>query len=326
MTRAAATTPSRSGSAAGAPSARGAHSVLIGRRRVAITNPDKVLYPDSGFTKAAVIGYYLRMAGEILPHIKGRPLTLKRYPNGVAAGHFYEKKCPSFKPDWLRTLHVRATTKSTGFIDYCTIDDAAGLIWMANLASLEIHAVLSREPDFDRPTMMVFDFDPGEPANVLDAAKTATDLRDVLTRLGLTSFVKTSGGKGIHLAVPLNTTNVTFDDTAAYSRAIAEILERAHPDRVTSVMAKAKRPGKVFIDWSQNAFHKTTCAVYSLRAKTGYPTVSTPLEWPELERAVKRNDEQALTFLADDVLQRVHAKGDLWSPVLKQKQKLPRFG
>src|SRR4051812_32015269 len=183
MTRAAATASPRSGSAAGAPSVRGAHSVLIGRRRVAITNPDKVLYPDSGFTKAAVIGYYLRMASEVLPHIHGRPLTLKRYPNGVAAGHFYEKKCPSFKPEWLRTLHVRATTKASGFIDYCTIDDAAGLIWMANLASLEIHAVLSKEPHFDRPTMMVFDFDPGEPAGVLDAARVALEVRDVLDRL-----------------------------------------------------------------------------------------------------------------------------------------------
>src|SRR5437762_3554924 len=307
--------------ASNASTTGGGAMLRIGRRVLKLSNLEKVLYPAADFTKGDVIHYYLRIARTVLPHLKGRPLTLKRYPNGVDGMHFYEKRCPSHKPDWITTSKV-SSNKHGGWINYCIADDVTALVWIANLASLELHPLLSRTPHIDRPTMMVFDFDPGAPAGVLDAVKIALRVRDMLAELGLKSFPKTSGGKGIHLAVPLNTP-VTFDDTKNFSRAIAQLLERQDPDHVISRMSKALRPGKIFVDWSQNDEHKTTACVYSLRAKQR-PTVSTPVTWKEMESALSKDDPDALTFETNDVLDRVARLGDLFEPVLKLKQRLPK--
>src|SRR4051812_26629421 len=212
----------------------------IGRRVVKLSNIDKVLYPAADFTKGDVIHYYLRMSRVIVPHLKGRPLTLKRYPNGVDSEFFYEKRCPAFRPDWMETTRVEGG--KAGPINFCTVNDAVSLIWIANLASIELHPLLSKSPHVDRPTMMVFDFDPGPPAGVLDAIRIALRTRDLLDHVGLQCWPKTSGGKGIHLAVPLNTP-VTFDDTKNFSRAVAQILEKQYPDEVLSKMSKALRTG-----------------------------------------------------------------------------------
>jgi len=292
----------------------------VGRRVVRLSNVDKVLYPAADFTKGDVIRYYARIARVVLPHLRGRPMTLKRYPDGVDGGCFYEKRCPSHRPTWIGTIrHDR--DKSSDGIDYCRINDVASLLWLANLASLELHPLLAKAPHLDRPTHVVFDLDPGAPAGVIEAAEIAIGLRDLLSDLGLASFAKTSGGKGIHLAVPLNT-KVTFDDTKRFARAVAHLMERRMPDRVVSKMSKTLRNGKVLIDWSQNDSHKTTAAVYSLRARQR-PTVSTPVTWKELESAVRRRDEFALIFGAQEVLDRVASKGDLFEQVFKLRQKLP---
>jgi bifunctional non-homologous end joining protein LigD len=295
--------------------------VRVGRREVSVSNLDKVLYPATGFTKGEAIAYYTRIAPVLMPHLKGRPLTLKRYPNGVEAEHFYEKMCPAHRPDWVATTRVQTTTRP---IDFCVVEDAATLVWVANLASLELHTLLSRENDVTRPTMMVFDHDPGEGVGLLECIRVALKFRDMLARLGLESFAKTSGGKGLHLYVPLNTP-VTFDQTKAFSHAIAQVLEREAPESVTTVMRKDLRRGKVFLDWSQNDRHKTTVCAYSLRARHR-PTVSTPVEWEELERAAKKKDASGLVFETEDVLRRVEKKGDLFAPVLRVRQKLPVGG
>ncbi len=221
-----------------------ATQLSIGRRRLRLTNLDKVLYPHAGFTKGDAIDYYRQIAPVILKHLKGRPLTLKRYPDGVSAPFFYEKNCPLHKPDWVSTATVPGRT---GEVHYCLIDHAATLVWVANLASLELHTLLSRADDLDRPTMMVFDLDPGPPAGLLDCLPLALRLRDMLGSLGLKSFGKTSGGRGFHLYVPLNTP-VTFDQTKHFSHALAMLLERAEPKRVTSTMRKDLRGGRVFVD------------------------------------------------------------------------------
>lgn len=291
----------------------------IGRRVVSVKNLDKVLYPEAGFTKGDVIHYYLQVAHVLVPHLKNRPLTLKRYPNGTASEFFYEKRCPVYRPDWMVTTPV--VGGKAGTINFCTVNDPVALAWIANLASIELHPLLSRGPKVQQPTMMVFDFDPGPPAGVIQAAATALQVRDLLHKIGLESFPKTSGGKGIHLAVPLNTP-VTFDETKAFSRAVAQTLEKQFPDRVLSSMRKALRANKVFVDWSQNDEHKTTACVYSLRARE-QPTVSTPIKWKELEAAVKNDDPDSISFRAEQVVERVKKLGDLFEPVLKLKQKLP---
>src|SRR4051812_12405081 len=237
--------------------------VRVGRREVSVSNLDKVLYPASGFTKGEAISYYTRIAPVLMPHLKGRPLTLKRYPNGVEGEHFYEKMCPAYRPDWVATTRVKTTNRQ---IDFCVVEDAATLVWVANLASLELHTLLSRQEDVLRPTMMVFDHDPGEGVGLLECVKVALKFRDMLSRLGLESYAKTSGGKGLHLYVPLNTP-VTFEETKAFSHAIAQVLEREQPESVTTVMRKDLRRGKVFLDWSQNDRHKTTVCAYSLRTR-----------------------------------------------------------
>jgi bifunctional non-homologous end joining protein LigD len=271
------------------------------------------MYPGVGFTKGHVIDYYTRVAPAVLPHLRGRPLTLKRYPNGVEGEHFYEKNCPSHRPEWVRTAHV-------GGIDYCLCDDLPTLVWAANLADIELHPSLSRAKRVERPTTMAFDLDPGEPAGLLECRQVALWLRDALRRLGLECFPKTSGSKGIQVYVPLNVDGVSYDEhSKPLSQALARHLEAEHPELVVSSQKKELRKGKVLIDWSQNDEHKTTVCVYSLRARE-QPTVSTPISWDELEGAEAAGD---LVFDAGEVLERVEAHGDLFAPVAELRQELP---
>lgn len=296
-------------------------SVTVAGKPIAVSNLDKVLYPETGFTKGQVIDYYLRIAPAMLPHLKGRPLTLKRYPNGVDGMFFYEKRCPSHRPDWVKTGKVWSEGNDD-YISYCLVQDQATIVWLANLACLEMHTLLSRLPKDKVPTSMVFDLDPGPPANVLDSIRVGLQMRDALLRLGLRSFAKTSGSKGIHLWVPLNTP-VTFEQTKEFSRAIALLFERERPKEVLSAMRKDLRAGKVFVDWSQNDPHKTTACVYTLRARA-QPTVSTPVTWEELQSALQKRNPSRVTFTTDQVLDRVKKHGDLFADVLKLKQKLPK--
>jgi bifunctional non-homologous end joining protein LigD len=297
-----------------------ATELRMGRRTVRVTNPDKVLYPEADFTKADVIAYYRQIAPVILKHLKGRPLTLKRYPNGTGEGFFYEKNCPAHKPDWVPTAKVKG---SSGTTSYCLVDSAATLLWVANLASLELHTLLAKMPDTQRPTMMVFDLDPGPPAAMEDCLKLGLKLRDMFEHLGLKTFPKTSGGKGLHLYIPLNTP-VTFDQTKSFASAIAKLLERDMPETVVSSMRKDLRTGRILVDWSQNDDHKTTVCAYSLRARA-LPTVSTPITWKEAEAALRAGDADRLVFTARDVLKRVAKFGDIFAPVLKMHQRLPQF-
>jgi bifunctional non-homologous end joining protein LigD len=297
------------------------NSITTDGQTIPLSNVDKVLYPETGFTKGQVIDYYYRIAPVLLPHLKGRPLTLKRYPNGVDKLFFYEKRCPAHRPDWVSTAKVWSEGNDD-YLNYCLVEDRATLVWLANLACLELHTLLGKMPNVHTPTAMVFDLDPGPPANILDAIRVGQYMRDTLERLGLKSFAKTSGSKGIHLWVPLNTP-VTFDRTKEFAHTITRILEREHPKEVLSSMKKELRAGKVFIDWSQNDEHKTTACAYTLRARSE-PTVSTPVTWEELEAALKKRDPAKITFKTDDVLARVEKSGDLFAPVLKLKQRLPK--
>ncbi len=284
--------------------------VQVEGHTLSLSNLTKVLYPAVGFTKGEVIDYYTRIAPALLPHLRDRPLTLKRYPNGVEAAHFYEKNCPSHAPDWVRKERVAQ-------IDYCVCDDLATMVWLANLADLELHPSLSLADDINRPTVMAFDLDPGPPAGLAECCEVAVLLRDTLAQLGLESFAKTSGSKGIQVYVPLNVDEVDYDHgTKRLSQALARHLEGAHPKLIVSQQRKELRRGKVLIDWSQNDEHKTTVCVYSLRARER-PTVSTPLEWSELD------DPAALVFEAADVLDRVERHGDLFAPVVELEQELP---
>jgi bifunctional non-homologous end joining protein LigD len=294
--------------------------VTVEGRELALSNLDKVLYPEVGFTKGQVIDYYRRVAEALLPHLRGRPLTMKRYPDGVDGPHFYEKRCPSHRPEWVQTARIWSEGHKEE-IDYCLIEDLPTLIWAANLADLELHTSLSLAAAIDRPTAIVFDLDPGPPAGLVDCAQVAVWIRGMFDQLGLRSYPKTSGSKGIQLYVPLNT-EVTYEQTKPFAKAVAETLEAKFGDRVVSRMAKAKRAGRVLIDWSQNDRHKTTVCVYSLRAKAR-PTVSTPLEWEELEAALGAGDADRLVFDADAVLRRVDEKGDLFAPLLSERQRLP---
>jgi len=295
----------------------GPEFITVDGHELRISNPNKVLYPESGFTKQQVVDYYRRIAPVLLPHLRQRPLTLKRYPNGVAAAFFYEKQCPMHRPDWIQTARLSGRERT---IDYCVIDSLPSLLWVANLASLELHTLLCRADEPDRPTSMVFDLDPGPGVDIRQSSAVALRLRDLLKDLALESFAKTSGGKGLHLWVPLNTP-ATFDQTKAVSQALARILERDDPDHITSNMRKDLRPGRVFIDWSQNDEHKTTVCVYSLRAMSR-PTVSTPLDWSEVKAATRSG--QPVTFTSDQVIRRVDSRGDLFASVLKLKQQLPK--
>ena len=289
----------------------------FGSRRLSISNPDKVFYNAGKFTKLDVINYYLRVAPFLLPHFKDRPVTLKRYPNGIHGEVFYEKDAPSFTPAWVKTFPVPRREGGPD-INYIVINDRATLAWAASIAALELHPFLHRVPHLDRPTRLVFDLDPGEGAGLGECIEVVFLLRDVLTKLRLKSFPKVSGSKGIQLYAPLNTP-VSYSATQLFAKTIAELLEREHPKLVVADMAKNLRRNKVFIDWSQNADHKTTVGVYSLRAKRDRPFISMPVKWSEL----RKENIDALYFESGAALKRLKKFGDLFAPVLKLKQKLP---
>jgi len=294
--------------------------VEVGGRQLKLSNLDKVLYPETGFTKGQVIDYYTRIAPVLLPHLHQRALTLKRYPNGVDGQFFYEKNCPKHRPPWVETVSVWSA-RNKADVNYCLIDELAGLVWVANLASLELHTSLSHARDIQRPSMLVFDLDPGPPATVVECGRVAFRLREVLEDLGLQALPKTSGSKGLQIYVPLNTP-VTYDEAKPFAHAVAKLLEARHPKEVLSVMTKDLRKGKVFIDWSQNDDSKTTVCVYSLRARPR-PTVSTPVTWDEVAHVVETGDPEDLVFEADAVLERVAAQGDLFAPLNEIEQPLP---
>jgi bifunctional non-homologous end joining protein LigD len=280
--------------------------LIVEDRKIQVSNLDKVLYPKVGFTKGQVIDYYIRIAPMLLPHLKDRPLTMKRYPNGVEGEFFYEKNCPVHRPKWVKTARVWSESNNR----------------MTNLADLELHTSLARKNNIKRPTMMVFDLDPGAPADIVQCCQVGIWLSDLLLKMKLKSFAKTSGSKGLQVYVPLNS-SVTFDQTKDLSRALAQHLETNHDDLVTSNMSKAVRKGKVFVDWSQNDEHKTTICVYSLRAKEE-PTVATPVTWDEVQNCLKKKEAGLLKFRSEKVLARVEKLGDLFEPVEKLKQKLPK--
>jgi bifunctional non-homologous end joining protein LigD len=295
--------------------------LIVEGKKLSVSNLDKVLYPKVGFTKGQVVDYYIRIAPVLLPHLQDRPLTMKRYPNGVEGEFFYEKNCPSHRPTWVKTAKVWSEGNKR-MMNYCLANDLPTLVWAANLADLELHTSLARKGNVARPTMMVFDLDPGAPADIVQCCQVGLWLRETLGKMKLKSFAKTSGSKGLHVYVPLNTP-VTFDQTKDLSRALAQLLEREHADLVTSNMSRALRKGKVFVDWSQNDEHKTTICVYSLRAKEE-PTVSTPVTWDEVANCLKKKKADLLNFRSDQTLARVEKVGDLFEPVEKLKQKLPK--
>ena len=295
--------------------------LVVEGKKLSVSNLNKVLYPKARFTKGQVIDYYIRIAPALLPHLEDRPLTMKRYPDGVEGEFFYEKNCPSHRPKWVQTAKVWSEGNQR-IMHYCLANDLPTLVWTSNLADLELHTSLSRKNNIECPTMMVFDLDPGPPANIVQCCQVSLWLRDLLTKMNLKSWTKTSGSKGLQVYVPLNTP-VTYDDTKTLSRSLAQYLERDYPDLVTSNMSKAVRKGKVFVDWSQNDEHKTTICVYSLRAKEE-PTVSTPVTWNEVENCLKKKNARLLRFRSGQVLARVEKHGDLFEPVENLKQKLPK--
>lgn len=288
----------------------------IGGRRLKVTNLDKVLYPMIGFTKAQVIDYYVRVAPAMLPHIAGRAMTLRRWPDGVTGEAFFEKRCPSHRPDWLPTHE--GTRDRGGVIQYCGLDEVAALAWTANMAALELHAPMAVAPDIESPTTLVFDLDPGKPATIVECAQVALLIREVLASVGLEGFAKTSGSKGMQLYVPLNTPH-DYEHSSSFAHAVAQLLEKQHPKLVVSLMTKSLRKGKIFIDWSQNTRHKTTIAPYSLRG-LDRPTVSTPITWDEVSDCA---DDDPLSFEAADVLERIEDHGDIFADVATLEQSLP---
>jgi bifunctional non-homologous end joining protein LigD len=300
--------------------AQKAAAIEVEGKHLTLSNLDKVLYPEAGFTKGQVIDYYVRIAPYLLPHLYNRPLTMKRYPEGVNGLFFYEKNCPKHRPEWVQTAPVWSHGNQR-WQHYCMANDLATLIWAANLADLELHTSLSQAEDVSRPTMMVFDLDPGPPADVVQCCQVGLRLRQLFGRLRLKAFPKTSGSKGLQVYVPLNVP-VTYEQTKEFARGLARMLERETPAAVVSDMKKSVRTGKVFVDWSQNDEHKTTICVYSLRARQR-PTISTPLRWEEVEACARKQDASLLVFESHQVLERAERHGDLFEPVLSLKQKLP---
>jgi bifunctional non-homologous end joining protein LigD len=296
--------------------------VEIEGKHLSLTNLDKVLYPATGFTKGQVIDYYARIAPALVPHLAGRPLTLKRYPEGVDKEYFFEKNATKHRPDWVKTAPIWSGGNQRD-VNYILANDLATLIWIANLASIELHPSLSLAKDIASPRSMVFDLDPGPPANIVQCCQVGMWLRDIFEHFGLQSFPKTSGSKGLQIYVPLNTPT-SYDATKTFSHALARLLENEHRELVVSDMKKQLRVGKIFVDWSQNDEHKTTIGVYSLRARE-HPTVSTPVKWEEVEQGLKKKDATLLVFEAAQVLDRVGKMGDLFEPVLTLKQKLPKL-
>jgi bifunctional non-homologous end joining protein LigD len=297
--------------------------VAVDGRRLRLSNRAKVLYPESGFTKGEAIDYYAAIAPVLVPHMAGRPLTLKRYPDGVDGKYFYEKRCPSHRPDWVATAPIWSA-RHGGEIDYCLVDDRPSLMWAANMASIELHISLATAEEITRPTAVVFDLDPGEPAGLLECARVALWLRDLFAAFELAMVVKGSGSKGLQAYVPLNTPT-SYAETKPFAQAVAQLVEKQHPELVVSRMSRDLRPGRVLIDWSQNDEHKTTVSVYSLRARAR-PSVSAPLAWGEVERALRLGEPERLRFEAGEMAARVARHGDLFAPMLELRQELPRLG
>jgi bifunctional non-homologous end joining protein LigD len=306
--------------------------VEVDGRELKLTNLDKVLYPKAGFSKGEVVDYYAKVAPAIVPHLVGRALTLRRFPEGVddTEAAFFEKRCPKHRPPWVKTATVEAGPRA-GDIDFCVCEDRPTLVWMAQLAAIELHPSLSLAKAPDRPTVLAFDLDPGAPADILDCCRVGLRLHELFDHFDIQSFAKTSGSKGLQVYVPLNDDAVTYEadgadgqGTKPFARAIAQLLEKQTPKEVVSKMKKVERKGKVFVDWSQNHRRKTTIAVYSLRARER-PTVSTPVTWEEVERALERDDPDSLVFETSDVLKRIEQHGDLFAPVLELKQELPEL-
>lgn len=292
-------------------------TVDVDGRQLSLSNLDKVLYPEAHVTKGEVVDYYARIAPTILTHLSGRCVTLRRFPDGVEGQSFFEKRCPGHRPEWVHTALGPGDRR--GGIHYCVLDDAASVVWAANLAALELHTPMARSADLDRPTMVVFDLDPGPPAGITECAQVALALRDVLDHLDLEAFPKTSGSKGLQVYLPLNTP-ATHDEARDFALAVAQLLEKQRPGEVLTEMRKELRTGKVFIDWSQNAHFKTTVCAYSLRARPR-PTVSTPVTWDEVGAAA---DGAPLSFEATEVVERVDRLGDLFAPTATLRQALPR--
>jgi bifunctional non-homologous end joining protein LigD len=299
--------------------------VEVEGKELRLTNLDKVLYPKAGFTKGEMVDYYAKVGAAMIPHLSGRAVTLRRFPEGVddLDAAFFEKRCPKHRPKWVKTTRVQAGPRA-GKIDFCVCDGLPTLIWMAQLAALELHPSLSLGRAPKRPTVVAFDLDPGPPADIIDCSRVALRLREVLGQLDLECFVKTSGSKGMQLYVPLNT-KTSYEQTRPFAQAVAQLIAKQTPDEVLAKMGKkTDRSGKVFIDWYQNNERKTTIAVYSLRARER-PTVSTPVTWEEVEATADSGDGSGLVFETNDVLRRIDEQGDLFAPVLEFKQELPEL-
>jgi bifunctional non-homologous end joining protein LigD len=298
--------------------------VEVDGRELKLTNLDKVLYPEAGFSKGEVVDYYAKVAPAIIPHLAGRAVTLRRFPEGVddLDAAFFEKRCPKHRPKWVKTARVEAGPHA-GKIDFCVCDSLPTLIWMAQLAAIELHPSLSLSRAPKRPTVLAFDLDPGPPADIVDCCRVGLRLRDLFGHFEVGCFPKTSGSKGLQVYVPLNQ-KASYEQTKPFAKAIAQLLEKQTPDEVVSKMKKVERKGKVFVDWSQNHQRKTTIAVYSLRARER-PTVSTPVTWDEVEHATKSGDGTSLVFEAGQVLERIDRHGDLFAPVLELEQELPEL-
>ncbi len=295
--------------------------VRIGPRTLKLSNLDKIYWPEAGFTKGQMIDYYTRIAPALLPHLKDRPLTLKRYPDGIDGMMFYEKNCPKHRPPWIKTAKVWSEGNGRDMF-YCLAQDLPTLVWISQLGSIELHTSLSRWRRLPQPSALVFDLDPGPPATIVECCQVALWLRDWFGAHGMQVFCKTSGSKGLQMYAPLNSA-VDYQRTKLISKGLAQKLEREHPEHVVHMQRKTLREGKVLIDWSQNDQYKTTVNVYSLRARA-HPTVSTPVSWEEVEHCLKAGDPSLLVFDSERVLDRVERLGDLFLPVLMLKQKLPK--
>lgn len=296
--------------------------VGIAGKRLVLSNLEKELYPAYGFTKAAMLEYYESMADYILPHLGNRALTLKRYPDGVEGDFFFEKRCPSYRPEWVKTADIPQGSGER--MRVCLVNNAETLAWAANLASLELHVPLNRAVTPETSDSVVFDLDPGSPADIIDCGRVALILRELLADLGLSSYVKTSGKKGLHVYVALNSPDVSFDHTKKFSKAVAIVMQRNYPGLVTARMSKGYRNAKVFINWSQNDSSKTMICIYSLRAAEK-PYVSFPLEWKELKRLTGRRDPEKFQVLPAEAVRRVAKYGDLFRDLLSIKQRLPHL-
>ncbi len=309
-------------------------TVEVEGRQLGVSNLDKVLWPATGTTKADLLRYLTAIAPVMLPHLRGRPVTLKRFPDGVDAGGFFEERCPGHRPDWVGTIalgaddegdKVRSHEGDNKVVAHCDLADVPAMVWAGNLAALELHVPMGRAPETGRPTAVVLDLDPGAPADVLTCARVATRLRAVFDQLELTAVPKTSGAKGLQVYVPVDPEATTYEDTRAFAWSVAGLLARREPELVVTSQTKSLRTGKVLIDWSQNHLTKTTICAYSPRARDR-PTVSTPLTWDEIDDALLSDDPTALSFELDDVLARVEAPGGLFAAVAEVGRAVPALG